>query len=203
MIDEQVLRQFQEIGRDLYVAGLVSSHGGNLSVRFGDRVIIKRRGAMLGRLREVDLVETGLEKTDSGVMLASTELVVHRAIYLATPALAIVHAHPRVAIALTLSRDEIVPIDNEGSYLLHKVPVVAAEFASGSAEMVERLPAALQEYKIAMLRGHGCFAIGQTLDEAFQWASCLEESCQIIVAAKTIDEPFVEYRKMSEDYKSW
>jgi len=203
MIDEQVLRQFQEIGRDLYVAGLVSSHGGNLSVRFGDRVIIKRRGAMLGRLREVDLIETGLEKADSGVMLASTELVVHRAIYLATPALAIVHAHPRVAIALTLSRDEIVPIDNEGSYLLHKVPVVAAEFASGSAEMVERLPAALQEYKIAMLRGHGCFAIGQTLDEAFQWASCLEESCQIILAAKAIDEPFVEYRKMSEDYKSW
>jgi L-fuculose-phosphate aldolase len=203
MIDEQVLRQFQEIGRDLYVAGLVSSHGGNLSVRFGDRVIIKRRGAMLGRLREVDLIETGLEKADSGVMLASTELVVHRAIYLATPALAIVHAHPRIAIALTLSRDEIVPIDNEGSYLLHKVPVVAAEFASGSAEMVERLPAALQEYKIAMLRGHGCFAIGQTLDEAFQWVSCLEESCQIIVAAKTIDEPFVEYRKMSEDYKSW
>jgi len=203
MIDEQVLRQFQEIGRDLYVAALVSSHGGNLSMRFGDRVVIKRRGAMLGRLKEGDLIETGLEKADSGVMLASTELVVHRAIYRATPALAIAHAHPRTAIALSLSRDEIVPIDNEGSYLLHKVPVVAAEFASGSAEMVERLPAALQEYKIAMLRGHGCFAIGQTLDEAFQWVSCLEESCQIILAAKTIDEPFLEYRKMSEDYKSW
>jgi L-fuculose-phosphate aldolase len=203
MIDEQVLRQFQEIGRDLYVAGLVSSHGGNLSMRFGDRVVIKRRGAMLGRLKEGDLIETGLEKADSGVLLASTELVVHRAIYLATPALAIVHAHPRTAIALSLSRDEIVPIDNEGSYLLHKVPVVAAEFASGSAELVERLPAALQEYKIVMLRGHGCFSIGQTLDEAFQWVSCLEESCQIILAAKAIDEPFLEYRKMSEDYKSW
>jgi len=203
MIDEQVFRQFQEIGRDLYVAALVSSHGGNLSMRFGDRVVIKRRGAMLGRLKEGDLIDTGLEKADSGVLLASTELVVHRAIYRATPALAIVHAHPRTAIALSLSRDEIVPIDNEGSYLLHKVPVVAAEFASGSAEMVERLPAALQEYKIAMLRGHGCFAIGQTLDEAFQWVSCLEESCQIILAAKSIDEPFLEYRKMSEDYKTW
>lgn len=203
MIDERMLRQFQEIGRDLYVAGLVSSHGGNLSVRFGDRVVIKRRGAMLGRLREGDLVETGLEKPDSGVALASTELVVHRAIYLATPALAVVHAHPRTAIALSLSRDEIVPIDNEGSYLLHKVPVVAAEFASGSAELVEKLPTALQEYKIVMLRGHGCFSIGQTLEEAFQWVSCLEESCQIILAAKIINEPFVEYRKMSEDYETW
>lgn len=197
------MRQFQEVGRDLFVAGLVSSHGGNLSVRFGDRVLIKRRGAMLGRLQAEDLIETGLEKPDSGVVLASTELVVHRAIYRATPALAIAHAHPRTAIALSLSRDEIVPIDNEGSYLLHKVPVVAAEFASGSAEMVERLPAALQEYKIVMLRGHGCFSIGQTLDEAFQWVSCLEESSQIIVAAKIIDEPLAEYRKMSEDYKNW
>ena len=148
MIDEQILRQFQEIGRDLYVADLVSSHGGNISIRLGDRLIIKRRGAMLGRLREEDLIETGLEKTDSAVMLASTELIVHRAIYLATRALAVVHAHPRTAIALSLSREEIVPIDNEASYLLHKVPVVAAEFASGSPELVEKVPAALQQYKI-------------------------------------------------------
>lgn len=203
MIDQQVLRQFREIGRDLFVTKLVSSHGGNISVRMGNRLVIKRRGAMLGRLTEDDLVETGLEKADSGVMLASTELVVHRAIYLKTPALAIVHAHPRVAIALSLMRDEIVPIDNEGSYLLHKVPVITAEFTSGSAEMVEKLPAALREYKIVMLRGHGCFSIGQTLDEAFQWVSCLEEACEIIMAAKTIDEPLIEYRKMSEEYKTW
>jgi L-fuculose-phosphate aldolase len=203
MIDERIFRQFQEIGRDLYVAGLVSSHGGNMSVRFGDRLVIKRRGAMLGRLKEGDLVETGLEKPDSGIALASTELVVHRAIYVATPALAVVHAHPRTAIALSLSRDEIVPIDNEGSYLLHRVPVVTAEFASGSAELVEKLPSALQEYKIVMLRGHGCFSIGQTLEEAFQWASCLEESCQIILAAKAINEPLVEYRKMGEEYRTW
>ena len=103
MIDKEVFRQFQEIGRDLYVGGLISSHGGNMSVRFGDRVVIKRRGAMLGRLREGDLIETGLEKPDSGIALASTELIVHRAIYLATPALAIIHAHPRTAIALSLS----------------------------------------------------------------------------------------------------
>jgi L-fuculose-phosphate aldolase len=203
MIDERVIRQFQEVGRDMYVAGLVSSHGGNLSVRLGERLVIKRRGAMLGRLREVDLVETGLEKPDSGIALASSELVVHRAIYLATPALAVAHAHPRTAIALSLSRDEIVPIDNEGSYLLHRVPVVTAEFASGSAELVKKLPAALEGYKIVMLRGHGCFAIGQTLEEAFQWVSCLEEASEIILAAKAINEPLVEYRKMSEDYKNW
>ncbi|MBI2940663.1 MAG: aldolase [Chloroflexi bacterium] len=198
-----MFRQFQEIGRDLYEASLISSHGGNLSLRLGDKLAIKRRGAMLGRLQLDDIVITGLDKPDSGVVLASTELVVHRAIYRRTPALAVVHAHPRTAIALSLSREEIVPIDNEASYFLHKVPVVAAEFASGSGELEEKVPAALAQYKIIMLRGHGAFSIGQTLDEAFQWVSILEEASQIIAAAKVIGEPLVEYRKMSDAYKRW
>ena len=203
MIDERIYEQFRDIGRDMYVDRLISSHGGNLSMRYGDRVIIKRRGAMLGRLKPHDLIETGLDKNDSGVALASTEMIVHRAIYKATPALAVVHAHPRTAIAFSLSRDEIVPIDNEGSYLLKKVPVISVEMASGSKQMAEAVAKALQEYKVIMLRGHGSFATGQTLDEAFQWTSALEECCQIILIAKQIDEPLIEYRKKSTDYDKW
>lgn len=203
MIDERIYEMFREIGRDLYVANMTSSHGGNLSLRLGDRVVIKRRGAMLGNLKPHDLIETGLEKNDSGVALASTELLVHRAVYLNTPALAVCHCHPRTAIAFSLSRDEIVPIDNEASYLLKKVPVITEEFASGTPEMAHKVAAALRNYKIIMLRGHGSFAIGQTLDEAFHWSSTLEESCQIALWTKLINEPFIEYRKMSEAYNKF
>ncbi len=203
MVDERIYEQFRQIGRDLFVAGMISSHGGNISVRLGDRVVIKRRGAMLGALQPHDLIETGLEKNDSGVTMASTELLAHRMIYLQTPALAIVHCHPRTAIAFSLSRDEIVPIDNEASYLLKKVPVIYEEFASGTPEMAKNLAAVLQSYKIVMLRGHGSFATGQTLDEAFHWSSTLEESCQIALYAKLINEPFIEYRKNAEGYNKW
>jgi len=203
MVDERIYEMCREIGRDLYTADMVSSHGGNISIRLGDRIIIKRRGAMLGNLKPHDLIETGLEKNDSGVALASTELIVHRQIYKQTPALAICHCHPRTAIALSLSREEIVPIDNEGSYLLKKVPIIWEEFASGTPEMANKLASALQNYKIVMLRGHGSFATGQTLDEAFFWSSTLEEGCQIILAAKAINEPFLEYRKMSDSYTKW
>lgn len=203
MIDPSIYEMFREIGRDLFVSNMTSSHGGNLSVRFGDRVIIKRRGAMLGNLKPHDLIETRLEKNDSGVALASTELLVHRAIYKNTPALAICHCHPRTAIAFSLSRDELVPIDNEASYLLKKVPVITEEFPSGTPEMANKVASALQDYKIIMLRGHGSFAIGQTLDEAFHWSSTLEESCQIELAVKQINEPFIEYRKMTEAYNTF
>jgi L-fuculose-phosphate aldolase len=203
MIDPRVYEMFRDIGRDMYLHNLISSHGGNISVRFGDRVVIKRRGAMLGNLKPHDLIETGLEKNDSGVALASTELIVHRAIYKATPALAVVHAHPRRAIAFSLSRDEIIPIDNEGSYLLKKVPVVAVEFASGSRQMAETIAEALMSYKIVMMRGHGSFSTGQTLDEAFQWTDALEEVCEIILYSKQLGEEFIEYRKHSDAYSKW
>ncbi|MFO8060390.1 MAG: class II aldolase/adducin family protein, partial [Bacillota bacterium] len=68
---------------------------------------------------------------------------------------------------------EIIPLDSEASYFLHKVPVLTAEKTVGSDEVMEKVPEALKEYKIVMLRGHGSFAIGQMLEEAYQWTSTL------------------------------
>jgi L-fuculose-phosphate aldolase len=203
MVEQRLYEEFRDIGRDIYVGGLTSSHGGNLSIRIGNRIVIKRRGAQLGRLKPEDLVVTRLDGKDSGITRASTELIVHRAIYLQTSALAIVHSHPRTAVALSLSRDEIIPVDNEGSYLLHKVPVVAAEYASGSQEMADLVAETLREYKIMVVRGHGAFATGQTLEEAFHWVSCLEEACDIILETRLLGEERIEYRRHSEAYGRW
>ena len=202
-MSDALLEQFQRIGRDLFVAGLLSSHGGNMSVRQGDRILITRRGSMLARLEAGDVIEIGLEENDANVTLASTEIVVHRAIYQATSALAIVHTHPPYAIAQSLVKDEILPIDSEGSYLLHKVPVVAAQLTAGSKEVAELLPRWLKEYDLVMLRGHGPFAIGHLLEEAYQLTSVLEMACRILTIAEGTGAELKEYRKGSERYDSW
>lgn len=203
MIDQRLYEEFRDIGRDILVTGLTSSHGGNMSVRVGNKIIIKRRGAQFGQLKPEDFVTTSLYGKDSGITRASTELIVHRAIYQNTSALAIVHSHPRTAIVLSLSRDEIIPIDNEGSYLLRKIPVVSVEYASGSQEMADTVSEALRGYKIIMQRGHGCFATGQTLEEAYHWVSALEEACDIILEAHMLGEERIEYRRHSEAYSQW
>lgn len=196
-----MLEDFKKIGRDLFLSGLNSSHSGNLSVRYGDRIVITRRGAMLGHLAERDLIETGLTKNDSNIILASTEIGVHRAIYNGTSALAIVHAHPVHAIALSLVADQIIPVDSEGAYLLHKVPVIAAEHTIGSKELESSLPALLSEYKIVMVRGHGSFAVGQMIEEAYQWTSSLEQVCRIICLTRSLREEVKDNK--SEKYQSW
>ncbi|MDT3697922.1 MAG: aldolase [Thermincola sp.] len=194
-------REFNQIGRGLFLQGLNSSHSGNMSVRLGDRLVITRRGSMLGNLKESDLIETGLTKNDSRITLASTEIGVHRTIYQNTPALAIVHAHPVYATALSLIDDEIIPIDSEGQYMLHKIPVIGFEHTVGSAEVARILPEYLKEYKIVMIRGHGSFAVGQLMEEAYQWTSSLENICKIIYLTRTLQGEVKEQK--SKKYTQW
>ena len=184
--DETAYQQFAWVGRDLYQAQMVSSHGGNLSIRRGDRLIIKRSGAMLGHLQPADLIETGVLEDDENTPRCSTELIVHRAIYQATPAQAVVHAHPRTTVALSLSRETIVPLDSEGGVLLGPVQVVAVERPSGSPEVAQAVAEALERAPIVVVRSHGSFATGDTLEQAFQRTSILEESCQIIWKAELL-----------------
>lgn len=175
-----LFNSFIETGRDLFLTGAVTSHGGNLSVRVGDRIFITRRGSMLGRLSEDDIVETGLNECEEDVH-CSRELVVHRAIYQTTGAGAIVHAHTTHTIFRSLIEDEIVPIDSESLYLIGgAVPVLAPAQAIGSAEAAEMLSEVLQSVSVAVLRSHGPFAVADTLEEALYRISALEASCMIL-----------------------
>src|SRR3989337_275969 len=160
---------FRAAGLMLWEAGLVSSHGGNISVRLPDGgLLVTRTGAMLGRLGEGDLVTVTADGSSRGEPSMDTAL--HRAVYEASGAEAVVHAHPRHAIALSLAMDVIEPADAEGRLRLGAVPVVETE---GVAE-------ALREAPVRMARGHGSYARGDDLWQALQWTSVLEESAQVL-----------------------
>lgn len=174
-----------------------------MSIRVGDRLVVTRRGSMIGDLGAEDLVETGIYEDDSGIALASSEIAVHRAIYRRTAAQAVLHTHPPHGIVLSLDRDEIIPLDSEGSYLLHRVPVVTAEKTVGSEEMAELLSEALVEYKLCMLRGHGLFATGNMLEEAYQWSSAFEASARVVYLSLAAGIRPREYRLESDHYSEW
>jgi L-fuculose-phosphate aldolase len=175
MIDKMV-----KYGRDLYLTGLVTSHGGNMSLRIDDKIMITRRGAMLGYLEFQDFVETPLDAEIPQHPLASRELIVHRAIYLNSSAQAVLHAHPPYTVALSFSTESIKPCDSEGQYLLPIVPVIAVADTVGSKEVAEALGLLAEQHKIIVVRGHGTFAAGKCIEEVLQWTSILEASCKIM-----------------------
>jgi len=173
-----MLKQFQTVGRNLFVQGINASHSGNISIRHQGDIYITRSGAMLHEITESDIVKVPLEGDYTGA--ASREIIVHRALYQGTDARAIVHAHPPFVIILAAVEDRIIPVDSEGSYFLNQVPVFDAEETISSTEVAEKLPGVLRiNGRIAVVRTHGSFAIGQNLDEAYLWTSSLEMSCKI------------------------
>lgn len=176
MMTSSPISSFRRIGRDLFLSGLVTSHGGNMSLRLGDSILITRHGAMLGRLGRDDLVEASLEGVQAA---ASMDLAVHQAIYRVTSAQAIVHAHPVHTIALSLVERSILPAEAEGQHFLGEVPVVGQEPTAVLAPLAEEIAAALKGRCIVMARGHGSFAVGESLEQAYQWTSALEASCRV------------------------
>ncbi len=181
------MQELIKYGKKMVNAGLVHSHFGNLSKRIGDRMLISTTGSMLDEL-EGQIVSVPIDPSspDELDVIASSEVNVHRAIYRCTSALAILHGHSRYAVALSMlstpapapdSQELIVPEDSESLYILHEIPVVSGGI--GSPELATNVASALRDHKAVIAYGHGTFARGATVDEAFVILSSVEHACMV------------------------
>jgi L-fuculose-phosphate aldolase len=174
--------EFGRIGKRLFSEHLVGGNFGNLSVRSAeDGFYIKRTGAYLDIAAEPVFVPLSGDVPSD----ASSEYRVHREVYRKTPHLAIVHAHPPAAVALSLLRNEILPEDSEGRMFCPVIPVVSGE--PGSQEIADTVSHALIGSKLVIARGHGTFAAGKTLDEAYIFTSLAEHACRVLAIKRLFD----------------
>ena len=168
-------REFERIGKRLFAEHLVGGNFGNMSLRDGtDGFHIKRTGDYLDDVHELVFVPFDGPVPKN----ASTEYRVHLAVYKNSSHAAIVHAHPQAAIAASLVMGRIVPEDSEGKMFCPEIPVVSGE--PGSQEIADNVAAVLSRSKLVIVRGHGTFAGGRTLDEAYQFTSLAEHSCRVL-----------------------
>lgn len=179
---------FRQVGEDLFAQGLISATAGNFSVRTKEGFLITKSGVQKAHLTPEDLLEVPLEgPIPPG---ASVESVIHRAVYRDTSARAIVHAHPRVAVALSLHLETLVPLDLEGQLYLEEVPVLAPKTLSATEEAARTVAEALKRRPACLLRGHGAFARSEkekpeeALLHAFSLLTTLEESAAILLYSR-------------------
>jgi L-fuculose-phosphate aldolase len=79
--------------------------------------------------------------------------------------------------ATLIEPEQVEPIDSEGHHFLGSLPVVDAEF--GTSDLAAKVSVALQSHNACIARGHGVFAQGQSLAEAYTTASMAEHSSQV------------------------
>ena len=171
--------EFERIGKRLFAERLVGASFGNMSARTGSGFFITRNGSYLDCPGSLVFVPLGGKVPPD----ASSEYRVHRAVYRATDCQAIIHAHPPFAIARSLRCDQIVPVDSQGLMFAPLIPVI--EGPCGSDDLASQVACGLAAYSVVVARGHGTFAAGKSLEEAYLLTSLAEHSCRVLFLAES------------------
>jgi L-fuculose-phosphate aldolase len=150
-----------KVGKRLAKQKLTSNAGGDLSVRFGRRVVITTAGADLGLLSSNDFVE--VVDFDFSRVLAviigsnppSPELPLHWLIY---------NAFDDIQAVVQTCDEEVLKLAKKRNDL----PQTQERQPCGSFELARETLKVLRHGKHVILKQHGIISVGNTLDEAYK-----------------------------------
>ncbi len=163
--------------------GYNDSHSGNISARDGDTVWITPTGACADTITPADFIRCELPDTIGAG--ASGDANLHLAVYRNNPkAGAVIHSHCPHAVALTLNGEDFTPSDFEGKLYFPKVPVITVSYETYFQDAAPMVGEALAKHPICIVRGHGVYAWGETLNLAYKWTCSLELSATTTFIAR-------------------
>ena len=185
--------------RRLYERELVSSTGGNVSIRTDSgSILISPTGRALVDLEPDGFVEVTLAGEVVTGSRPSKELPFHLAIYQARPDVtAVIHGHCAYAVAAStlLPAD---PIDSLPAYSagyvmrVGKLPLLPY-LPAGSVELSRAVAGVLSpSTKAVLLQNHGFISIGPDLETAFNTADELLDAAKVFVLSGGRAKPLPE-----------
>ena len=148
-------------------SGINQGTSGNVSVRWGDGLLITPTALPYDRMTPDDIVHLGMDGQPTGAGRPSSEWRFHRDILRAKPEVgAVVHAHPTYATIIAIMGREIPPLH----YMVAAAggpTIPCAPYATfGTEELSRHAVAALRDRSATLLEHHGLIATGPTLDKA-------------------------------------
>ncbi len=167
----------------LRLYGYNDSHSGNISARAGEHFWVTPTGACADTIKAADFLRNPVD----GALVegVSGDAGLHQAVYRCKPeARALMHSHCPHAVALTLNGEDFVPPDFEGQLYFPRVSVISIPYKVYFEQAAERVAEALCDAPICIVRGHGVYAWGETLNMAYKWTCSLELSARTAFIAR-------------------
>jgi L-fuculose-phosphate aldolase len=181
----ELRQEIVRVCRRLYHSGLIAGSDGNVSALSPHgTILITPSGVMKVDLEPGDLVETDMEGRVLDGGRASSETAMHTHIYAARPDVrAIVHAHPPMATALSLTGsgipDDILP---EITFQFGEVPLVPYE-RPGTVMLAALVADYARTRNALLMANHGATTVGPSLVVAHARMESVEHSARIILLA--------------------
>jgi L-fuculose-phosphate aldolase len=206
---DDLRRQVIQVCRLLYDKNLLYASDGNVSVRWGEELLITTpSGVLKGLLEPEELVVTDLSgqmvdefNADNG-LVPSAELRLHLEAYRRRPDIrAVVHAHPPITTALTVAGVSLAPcVVPETLVTLGQIATTA--YATPSSEQGPQvIHDLILDHDALVLDRHGAVTVGPTPLKAYMRMEKIENTAQVIQIALTLGRlktlPVDEIRKLS------
>jgi L-fuculose-phosphate aldolase len=174
--------------RESVTRGLSNATAGNLSVRFGEGMLITPSGIAPDRMTEDQIAEVAFDGSFRGDWKPSSEWALHAALYRNRPeAQGIVHAHPTYCVALSTLREPMPAFHYMvASFGGNEVPC-APYRTFGGPELAEAVAETMgTTYRACLMANHGMIALAGSLGAAFDLTEKLEVLARQYQLARTI-----------------
>ncbi len=190
MNEKELRTELVRITKKLDSMGLSHGASGNLSVRFGEGMLITPSGFGADGLTDDDIVFVHLSGESRGRWQPSSEWLFHRDIYAARLEFnAIIHTHSNAATSIACLRRDIPPFHYMLA-LLGGDSLRCANYATfGTQALSDNALIAIQGRKACLLANHGMIAAGKDLAEAFKNTVEVENLSELYMRALSVGEP--------------
>lgn len=186
---DRVKADIVEVGRRLYMKGLVAASDGNISARIGnDRIVATPTGLSKGYMSPEMMITLNMDgKKLCGTLKPSSELKMHLEVYRQRPdVLAVVHAHPPVATAFAVAGKALdSPVLPEIILTVGTVPL-AAYGTPSTEEVPASIRPFLEKHDALLLKNHGALTLGTDLFNALYKMESVEHFALISLYAELL-----------------
>lgn len=185
---KDIKKQLIEYGKRAGEKNFTPGVSGNLSARFGDKIVITTSGSANGYLCEDDFVLIDFDgNVVEGSQKASSEKMLHVEFYKRRPDVNyILHVHAPYLSSFAsagIALDKSIMAENV--FYFGQIPL--AEYAMPSSmELVEKTAKYFYEYNAVLMANHGFIVGDKTIEDAYLKLELAESYAQVVLNTKLL-----------------
>ena len=187
--------ELQELKNELIKYGKLSGEknftpgiSGNMSARFGDKILITTSGSANGYLEDDELVLIDFDgNLIEGSQKPSSEKMLHVEYYKQRPDINyILHMHsPYLSTFAACKKALDEPIMPENIFYFGEIPLAEYGLPS-SADLVLKTSKYFKNYNVILMANHGMITAGKTIQEAYLNLELAESYAQVVLQTKLL-----------------
>ena len=199
-IKQEIIKYGKLAGEKNFTPG----YSGNISARFGDKILITSSGSANGYLSEDELVLMDFDgNLVEGSKKPSSEKMLHVEFYKQRPDVNyIIHVHSPFLSTFAcchIPLDE--PIMAENVFYFGQIPLAEYGLPS-SMDLVEKTAKYFKDYDAVLMANHGFIVGDKTIKDAFLKLELAESYAQVVFNTKVLGNPVLFTKEQVDEINS-